>query len=341
MIDARVYGAIPDGTTNNSAAINAGLLINDVLIQNGIYLIESAIVIPSNRTLYIKNAKIILKSGSYDNMFRNSDFDNGNENISIVGLGNALIDGNSAGHNDGYSTWGKGTVNTYKYFTGCFCNVTNLNIYGVVVSDYAHWCWLLQGVTTGTMHDIYFNYKNVIANQDGIDINWGCNNLEIYNLSGRTVDDTLCLAVGKPDFWVVTEDTPVNKRGIGDIYNIDIHDLFINSTAYHPIVFLGGDGNKIHDIIMDDWTVFACTFLLYFGLTGYYDVAPTKDEVFNITANNITINAASTSNQVIQIKENCKDITFTNITNNTGKTLVGVTAMDIDNVVINGTDYSN
>ena len=77
MIDVRTYGAKGDGVTDAVNGINAALLIDDVIIRDGRYLISSPIIIPSNRTVYGKNAEVFAKSGTFDNMFRNSDFTGG------------------------------------------------------------------------------------------------------------------------------------------------------------------------------------------------------------------------------------------------------------------------
>jgi hypothetical protein len=339
MTDIRSFGAKPDGTTDAASAINTGLIAGDILIQNGVFQIESPISIPSNRTIYIKNAKVRLKSNAHDNLFKNSDFNNGNVNINIIGQGHACLDGNSAGHDDSYATWGKATDDTYKYCLGVMVNVNGFEISGINCIDNAHWGIMFQGCTNGIFDSIHINCKNNIANQDLFDILWGCNNLTIGNITGSCQDDLFAVVGGnKPDIYVRTTSTPVGIRGQGDVHDITVNDLHLFLTSYHAVVFLGGDANKIYNIDFNRWRVDSCLFFTYFGLSGYYTVAPTKDEVYNITMDAITLNASA--DKCIKIFENCKDFTFTNITNNTGKTLVEVTAVDADNILINGTDYS-
>ena len=105
-IDVRTYGAIPDGVTDSAASINSALLVGNVIIQNGKFLLSESIKIPSNRTVYIRNAKIKLADTIYDNFLRNSDFVNGNTSVNVIGIGNAVFDGNSVNNLDGYATYG-------------------------------------------------------------------------------------------------------------------------------------------------------------------------------------------------------------------------------------------
>jgi len=335
--DIRLFGAIPDGTTDATAAIQAAVNAGDILIQDGNYLISSSIKIPSNRTVYGKNASLKRADDTYDNFFRNSDFTNGNVNVKIIGQGNFCLDGNSANTYDNDSTHGLRNDNTHKYFGIVMGNVDGFDISGVNFIDYTRWNILLHKAINGTVHDLYFNYYNTTKNQDGIDILNGCHDITIYNIYGYTGDDFITFFVGnKPDFYA-----PVPDKYVGDIYNISITNIKTYGTAYHPIIFISGDGNKIHDIAIDYWVIKSCQFFVYFGLAGYYTAPPSKDDVYNITFNNITIVAQWDAQAVIKVLNDCKDITFTNFTNSTGKAdYYEAASLSVDNFYINGVNKS-
>ena len=185
--DIRRYGAVPDGTTDCASAINTALTAGNITIPDGTFLINSAITVPSNRSIDIKNAKIRVGNTTYDNLFRNSDFSGGNTNITIKGLGNATLDGNAANNNDSYVTHGgKDTALSYKYIGIMMSNVANLRLSGLRFVDSSHYAVLLHKINTFIVDDIYFNHYTVTANQDGCDLVWGCYDGTINNLRGYT-----------------------------------------------------------------------------------------------------------------------------------------------------------
>lgn len=335
--DIRLFGAIPDGTTDATAAIQAAINVGDIIIQNGNFLISSSIKIPSNRTIFGKNANLKKADLSYDNFFRNSDFINGNVNIKIIGQGNFCLDGNAVNNYDDNATYGIRTDNTHKYFGIVMGNVDGFEISGINFIDFARWNILLHKAINGTVHDLYFNYATRTENQDGIDILHGCHDITIYNLYGHAGDDFIALFVGnKPDFYA-----PVSDKYVGDIYNITISNIKTYTTYFHPIIFICGDGNKIHDIAIDYWNVKACSFFVYFGLLGYYTTPPTKDDVYNITFDHVTVLTQANTGAVVQVLNDCKDITFTNFTNSTGKVDYSEAAsLNVDNFLINGENKS-
>lgn len=326
MIDIRLYGAVPDATTNCTTAINNALAVGDIIVQNGVFQVETEILIPSNRTIYIKNAQLFLKTNFHNNLFRNADIDNGNSNIKIIGLGNASISGNSLGHNDGYVTWGRESETTHKYYLGIFANVAGFEISGITFPDNAHWGVLFQGCSgyangdKSVLKNIDGNMHRIVENQDIFDFGFGTHDINISNITVNINDDPWAIfATGKTGCWIRTAQTPADKRGVGDVYNLSFTNIWIKYTRYHPFVVLTGDGNKIHDISMSNWRVDACQFLCYFGLSGYYYAPPTKDDVYNIMMDNITVQAQGDTQALIKVLENCKNVTVTNLVNNTGK----------------------
>lgn len=346
MIDVRTYGAVADATTNCTSAINAAILVDDIIIKNGTYQVESEIIIPSNRTIYIKNAKIILKSNCHTNLFRNQNFQDGvgNENIKIIGQGNAIISGNSAGHNDGYVTWGRVEETTYKYYLGLMIDVRGFEIRGINFVDNAHWGVLFQGCTgyaggaKSIIDNCNVNMYNVVENQDAFDFGWGTHDIDISNITCVINDDPWAIfACNKSGCWVRTANTPPLLRGVGDVYNLTFTNIIIKYSQYHPFVVLTGDGNKIHDITFNNMKVYKCGYLCYFGLAGYYDVAPTKDDTYNFTLNDVTVIEQTDTQGVIKALESCKNITFTNFVNSTGKTTFYKTpGKTTENFLING-----
>lgn len=340
MIDIRNYGAVANGTTDCSTAINNALIVGDIIIQDGTFLINTSIKIPSNRTVYGKNAKLKLGNTCYDNIFRNSDFVNGNTNVNIIGLGNFYIDCNAANNSDSLATYGLAGPNSYKYVAIQIYNVTTFQIKNLSIDDLHRHCMHIGRSSYGTVDGIYFNHKTVIANQDGIDILWGTHHCTFNDISGYTADDFIAIDCG-----VKADMCPDYSVG----YNVgDIHDLtFTNIKARSlnggmgcPAVICG-NGNKLYNIAISDVRLYnlgvpGAMFYSCYG-SEWDGTAPAATDIYNITIDNAIIDAIVTY-APFRFGHSMSDCTFTNITNNSGKAMYLIVAGDLsDNVTINGT----
>jgi len=334
--DIRLFGAVPDATTDASTAINDALVAGDITIRDGIFNIESSIKIPSNRTIYIKNAKLRLADNAYDNHFRNSDFTNGNANINIVGQGNAVIDGNSANNSDpDYSEFGGlESENIYKTNRIIFCNVNGFSVSKINITDRPTYAMAIQKSTSGVIHDLYLCYYTEVVNQDGIAIIEGCSDIEIYNIDGHCADDFFSLNLGKN----VETGVKLTDYNLGDSHDISIHDIHIRCSKLGSLLaVLVGDGKKVYNISIDDALLDIAGSIYYTSYgAGYYTTPPAKTDLYNITFESIVTNA-NTRDAVFHLGLNMMDITATDITNNSGKDLYSLDGGDqSDNVTING-----
>lgn len=338
-LDVRTFGAIADESTDSVSAINTALQAGDVILQHGNFIIESSILIPSNRTLYIKNASVKLADNSFDNVFRNSDPLNGNTNVNVIGLGNAVIDGNAAGNDSvDYTVFGgisMAAENLYKGNTFFVGNTNTFEIKGLIVVDKPAYLCAIQRSMNGSIHDIHLSFKTVTQNQDGIAIYAGTHDIEIYNMRGNIGDDfvSINLATTIPGLWYKYS----GSFYLGDVYNINFHDFKIYDSIYHGVIFITGDGNKIHDISYNNVTAYKVSFLTYFGLGGYNTVDPAESDMMDIIMDNITVLNQSNTDGVIHFNKNCKDIAITNYVNSTGKPNYVKNSGTQTNVSINGT----
>lgn len=346
--DVRSLGASPAGLVSCSALVNAGIAGGgEFLFQNGTFLLDESIKIPSNTTIYIKNAKIRMADASYDNFFRNSDFTGGNENVKIIGLGNAVLDGNSANNDDDYATYG-GTnqADSYKYMGIMFSGVNGFEISGLKMVDNAHYAILIHKSfgsvgNEAIIKDIYLNYYTLTANQDGIDYAWGCHDINVSNCRGYTADDWRIFAAGVTGDFIPR----ITNWNVGDIYNMTATDDFIfNAKNGSLCALICGEGNKVHDIDISDAKIVSGGSVMFssYGATFEGD-PPIKDDLYNITMDNILVTAITgwVYPNLFSIGESCKDITITNLTNNSGKTLyVEGEDLDVENFTINGAQQS-
>jgi hypothetical protein len=338
MINARIYGAKGDGITDNATAINAGLIAGDVLIDNGKFLIGSSIVFPSNRTVYLKNCELFAKDGTYDNMFRNSDFVNGNTNIKIIGLGNAVINGNAANNNDPeYDFWVQGQAifthaGMYRYAKIQFYNVDGFEISGLYNVDRPCYLGNIGKASNGIIKDIFLGVKTIYQNQDGFQLRQGCHDLTISNVYGKTGDDFLsinCLELLQLNPMITGQD-------VGDIYNISINNTLIGLSNQGGIKIYNSANHKIHDITISGVKVLNAVSALGFGDHSWAVTQPTKDDTYAITVDNLTATVIGGANAVI-FDQSCKDVTITNYVNNSGKANYAKTYGTQENISINGT----
>ena len=345
--DARLFNAVPDGITDNADAINTALISGDVLLQNGTFAVGSSILIPSNRKLYIRNSVVKLLTGSFDNVFRNSDPVNGNTNVNVIGLGNAYIDGNGAGNNSvDYTIYG-GIANMnandlYKANLFFMCNVNTFEIKNLICTDRQCYTATIQRSSFGKIHDLYLGFHSWTQNQDGIQSVQGTHDIEMYNFRGYTGDDfvSIYLPTTYNSMWY-----NLPNKTVGDVYNMNYHDFKMYMNWQHGIIFINGDGNKIHDINYHDVWINFCKFFTYFGddplhhLFGgtYFNVGATKDELYNINIDNVKVLSSYAYPALISFNSNCKNVVITNFDNQTEVPTYEILSGDqSENVIING-----
>jgi hypothetical protein len=326
----RTAGVVGDGVTDNTAIINAALLTGNVYLSAGIYLLTESIKIPSNRTLFGKNCKILMGTQSLDNIIRNKDFDDGNVNTKIIGQGNFCLDSNSVNNDDyvggvSYSTYGPvgwsptPGVNCYRYWTIPMVNVDGFEISGINFIDYFHWCLVPQKATNGVIKDIYFNWTYLNAdesNKDGIDILIGSNNIAISHIKGKTEDDV----IGIFNDQHVGMFYPLTDWDVGSVHDITVDDIDIFETLFYGIRFLGesADGNRTYNIAVSNYKVRSCLAFLHVGLSGYYTTPPTLESLKDCTFDNVTVEACGVTGVAVVI-EKCQNFVFTDLVNNSGR----------------------
>jgi len=337
FIDVRTYGALGDGSTNDIAAINQCLQENKrVLINNGIFIINSSIIIPSNTHLYLKNCIVKLGNGCFDNVIRNQN-QSGDTNIRVIGLGNVELNQNAANNNDTISrtTYGESSTLSWKYLCVFMCNVDNFQLKNYKVNDYCAWSHLIQRCSNGVIDNIWINQSTVIQTQDGIDIGHGSHDITVSNIYGRSGDDFIAIVSWSGGSFV-------NRSYMsGHTYNLtftNIYPYYINVANCCRI--LAGDGGKITDI---DFSSLKCNSTAHNWLIVGSDLYPATPPV-NADIKDITIDIGyiktigTPTDKVISLISSCSNIFITNLVNDSGKALIE-TSRTPANIWVNGTQY--
>lgn len=292
---------------------------NEVTVS-GNWEIDNAIRLPSNFTVYLKNCHLRLADGCYCNIFVNENnetdlgktIDGTNENISIIGIGQAILDGGN------YNGLGEKirpdgcTAPIYKNNLILFTNVSGFTIKNLSCRNQRWWALNFIYCAFGNIENIDFcacdiridengvshhgllrnNYSQVlIKNADGIDIRQGCHDVTIQNITGFTEDDTVA---------ITGLNTFIEQPFIVDSLSQDICRITIKNVRSQAfcsnVRLLSQDGIKLYDVLVDgvmdeerdsphmDYGHFAVRV----GDTHLYGKRfSTKDEVYNITINDV------------------------------------------------------
>lgn len=206
MYDVSDYGAVGDGTTLNTVAIQTA--INEctqngggtVLLKGGGTYMTGTIYLKDNVTLHVANGTTLLGSPNYDdyttdtykNMYKNEPhmnrcliFAKDAKSVAIEGYG--TIDGN--GHRKNFS---EGRPMLIRFLS---CEDIHLN--DITLINPAAWtsAWLYCNNVSVSGITIISRVNN---NGDGLDFD-GCTNVRVTNSNFDNSDDSICLQASRPD----------------------------------------------------------------------------------------------------------------------------------------------
>ena len=220
--------------------------------------ITRALKIPDDFTLILDNCYMVMETGVYDHMFTNArsyddtarNLDGEQKNITILGKGNATLDGGEHNHLLEKTSGRYGFPRVWKNTMFFWLNVRNLRVENLHITNQRWWAITHIFCRFVTIRNIHFSAIPHVPNMDGIDLRIGCNNFTIENITGRTGDDVIAMTAvngNEYHFWKVEgKDT-------------DIHDVKIRTVLGDPFIhlvvrFLNHDGNQIYNVDLD--TVF-------------------------------------------------------------------------------------
>ena len=249
-----------DSEMLNAAVIaskDAGILtIPPINPRNGknVYIIDEAILLPSDFTLVLDNCHLKLAPNAMCNIIRNENLyrdgyntlEGEQKNIRIIGKGNALLDGE--GHNDVFEWSSKkdGRPSVYVNNLILLHNVDGFEISGLTLREQRWWALNLIFCSNGTVSDITFRTDSRFSNQDGINLRVGCHHITFERLFGNSGDDFIALsAIGNPvDYLVDGKST--------DIAFVDIKDVIASSMHEAIISLRANDTHNVHHVNIEN-----------------------------------------------------------------------------------------
>ncbi len=227
--------------------------------KDNIWLIDRAIILPSDFSLILDGATIELAPGVQDNIVRNAAAGvkgaKPDKNVEVIGIGHAkaTLSGGKCCHFDV-----PGDKSGWRTIGILFQNVEGFVIDNVTMHETQAWAISVEnGCSNGRIANINFENSNSIPNQDGIDIRKGCHDIVIEDIFGYVGDDAVALTG-----LMREEELPYGKgmqiggntpTGDDDIYNITIRDVYVKCVGGHGIIrLLNHDGVKLHDVKIEN-----------------------------------------------------------------------------------------
>ena len=330
----------------------------DTVEDTNVWVIDEAILLPSNCWIYINNSTVKQADGVFDNMFRNDGivpspdpFEPAvelNENVNIRIYGNdkklSKIIGNRANPytaphpvNGGGAVEWVGDTFGWRAIKILFANTKGHRVYNLSVSGVTSWSISNEHGCSGyKYHDIIFD--NAVKNGDGINNRMGCSDFEIYNISGKTSDDTI--AVNTIPNFVTQHPSGIYNypmqvggyadRGFGtDIKNGKIWNIKGRGSNAGVLILYSG-GGKVFNISVSDVGDYDYPFIYYavrIGNTGRYGIPAELGDAKNITVRNVS---SIRNGNVVELLSPLQDSWINGVTQyNTGS----------GDVVVYGADY--
>lgn len=255
-------------TSSDSQAIQDAIAIaketgvNRVLIpkkqsQQGVthWEIDKTILLPSHITIVLDDCHLRLKDGVFGNIFRNENMydtdtytiQQEQTNISIIGQGNAVLDGGIPNGLNESTSEKNGMPHVRNNNLILLHNVSNYVLEGFKLINQRWWAINQLFCRNGRLSHLSFFNGPLQRNQDGINLRIGCNNILIEDITGRTGDDTVALSAfpkGKDSLFAV-------QGKDWDIHDVIVRDVRA-STRQTIVAMRNNDGAQMYRIVVEN-----------------------------------------------------------------------------------------
>jgi hypothetical protein len=280
--------------------------------QDGRWVLTKAIVVPSNTTLIFHGSRLFMADRVSDNMIRNFHADTGDarrdENIHILGLGGAELDGNAVNQ--------VRQAQVYRNFGIAFHKVDQASIRGLVVGPTEGWGMGLENVNDLFVESIRFQQDGKTHNQDGIHICGPGSRICISEILGTVADDAIALDAGAG-----AEDHRGSARGSGGfLENIVVSHVSVkNLRAGAAIRTVAAKGKALDGVFISQVMITNANQVLKIGWDRWGtrqggreigDVFPSCEEQKNIVIDGVK---GTTEDVFCRIESNVKNLTIRNV----------------------------
>jgi len=285
--------------------------------SNGCWLLTKAIIIPSNTTLIFQGSRLFMADKVSDNMIRNFHADSGDnirdENIHILGLGEAELNGNAVNQIR--------QAQIYKNFGIAFHKVDKASIKGIALGPTEGWGMGLENVNDLFVESIRFQQDGKTANQDGVHVCGPGIRICIANIIGTVADDAIALDAGAG-----AEDYRGSARGSGGLLeNVVVSNVSVKNLHSGAVVrTVAAKGKPLDGVYISQVMITGANQVLKIGWDRWGarqaghdvgDVFPSCEEQKNIVIEGVK---GTTDDVFCRIESNVKNLTIRNVRGNCG-----------------------
>jgi polygalacturonase len=284
---------------------------------DGRWFLTEAIIIPSNTTLVFHGSRLFMADQVSDNIIRNFHAETcdsrRDENIHILGLGGAELDGNALNQ--------VRQAQVYKNFGIAFHKVDKASIKGIVLGPTEAWGMGLENVNDLFIESIRFQQDGKTYNQDGVHVCGPGSRICISNIIGTVADDAIAIDAGAS-----VEDYRGCARGSGGLLeNIVVSNVSVKNLLSGAVVrTLASKGKTLDDVFISQVAITGSNQVLKIGWDRWGarqrghdigDVFPSCDEQKNIVIDGVK---GSTDDVFCRIESNVKNLTIKNVRGSCG-----------------------
>ena len=284
---------------------------------DGRWVLTKAIIVPSNTTLVFHGSRLFMADNVSDNMIRNLHAETGDsmrdENIHILGLGGAELDGNAVNQ--------VRQAQVYKNFGIAFHKVDKASIKGIVLGPTEGWGMGLENVNDLFVESIRFQQDGKTANQDGVHVCGPGSRICIANIIGTVADDAIAIDAGAG-----AEDYRGSARGSGGLLeNIVVSNVSVKNLHSGAVVrTVASKGKSLDGVFISNVAITSSNQVLKIGWDRWGarqdghdvgDVFPSCEEQKNIVIDGVK---GSTDDVFCRIESNVKNLTIRNVRGNCG-----------------------
>ncbi len=260
----------------------SGFVTRTIVFDQRDWLIDRAILLPSDTTVIVDGVTLKQKNLMFDNIFRGANFEIDPENpygfpikihpisnIRILGKNKAKLEGpdilpRMMHPNMGVEQEMVGDYWGWRNLQVCLSRCTNFELAGFIFKKQRSWANSFDRCSFGYIHDL--DITSTAKNGDGVNIRLGCHDITIDNIKGYTSDDCIAINSGGvtteyPSSQYVFPNIPSNyllKEGSEDIrdrdiYNITVSNILSYSHLQHRVVaLLARAGHRIYNIYINN-----------------------------------------------------------------------------------------
>ena len=282
---------------------------------DGRWVLTKAIIVPSNTTLVFHGSRLFMADNVSDNMIRNLHAETGDsmrdENIHILGLGGAELDGNAVNQ--------VRQAQVYKNFGIAFHKVDKASIKGIALGPTEGWGMGLENVNDLLIESIRFQQDGKTANQDGVHVCGPGSRICISNIIGTVADDAIALDAGAG-----AEDYRGSARGSGGLLeNVVVNNVSVKNLQSGAVVrTVASKGKRLDGVFISNVVITGSNQVLKIGWDRWGarqgghdpgDVFPSCEEHQNIVIDGVK---GSTEDVFCRIESNVKNLTIRNVRGN-------------------------